>query len=168
MSDTTLALALAVGLTGAAYPTTSPKFRLAEVSGEVKVEAPRSTRKAALPELPSGSKVTMVSGYGRIESDLPGTIWLEKGDQVTITELGMPGRGALIEATGSRAIGVEAAESRMILEPGQALIVRRLAADRVVLEAAAGPVHGEAPGWSDWLAQGETSSLRAGPAGWRD
>lgn len=169
MSESHVALALALGLTGAGFPGSSgPHCRFAEFSGEVRVEAPEGASRVALPELASGSRVHVLTGSARVDCDLPATLWLERGDEAKLVSIGAPGSApaVMFESTGERSVGLEAGQARMLLEPGQAVIVRRMAGDRMTLEVAAGDVEVEGLGWSHVLSPGETVALHAEPPGY--
>ncbi|MBI4348348.1 MAG: hypothetical protein HY553_16015 [Elusimicrobia bacterium] len=169
MAESHVALALALGLTGAGFPNGSgPHCRFGEVSGEVRVEAPKRAAQVPMPEIASGSRITVLTGSARVDCDLPATLWLERGDEAKIAAIGTPGSApaVMFEAIGERTIGLEAGQARMLLESGQAVIVRRTANDRMALEIAAGDVEVEGLGWSDVLAPGEMIALHAEPPGY--
>lgn len=168
MPDTQAALALLVALTGTPFAADGSKLILADVTGEARIETPARQRDAPLPAIPLGSRVSVVSGSARIECDVPVTVWLEAANAVDLLPAGPDAqwrRGLVVRGAGSGPVDVSAGPSRIILDPGDEVALRRLASDRVSVEVLAGFVEVAGPGWRDVLTAGEQVSLHAGAAG---
>lgn len=166
MSQSHAALALLFGLTSSPLALSGARLILSEVDGEVRIEAPSLVEELApLPELSLGSRVSAVTGTARIESDLPATVWLDAGEAVDLLAAGpdpQSRRGIVIDAVGGGPVEVAAGPSRVILDPGDAIAVRRLASDLVGVESVRGLVELAAMGGSRMLEAGERLTLHAG------
>lgn len=162
MSDTASALGLFLAvLPAAAQP---PKVNLADVSGEVRVAAPMESPEAP-PRVAMDSQVWVVSGYARLETDLPATIWLAEGDRVRLSRTaGAAGRyGLSVAALPPGGGRVDLADAVILLEPGEALSLAPAGEGRVAVTGLSGTAALSGAGWTDELAPGERLVLRAAP-----
>lgn len=165
MSDTAAALAFLAVMAGTAVEP--PKVVLSEVSGEIRITAPKYSP-STLPELPLGSRIWVVSGYARLETDLPGTIWLGEGDGALIAaspEVREGSSGLTVRALAPGRARADFADAMVLLEAGEEASFAKAGEGRVSVTAKAGVIELSGQGWRDELLQGESLGLRAEPTG---
>ncbi|MBI4425199.1 MAG: hypothetical protein HY554_15820 [Elusimicrobia bacterium] len=171
MSDSTAALAFMLALGGGDAQGGLPHLRLSDVVGEVRIETPAGPGlRPSSAGLALGSEVYVVEGMAEIACDLPATIWLETGDRVRLAASAPDAdghRGLLVEAGDRAFIEVETGSSRLLLDAGDAVVLRAQPSARVAVDVLSGHVEAMAPGWTDMLAPDEHVVFHSDPPGFQ-
>lgn len=167
MIGTLLAVFLSSAASAAARP--APEIRLAEVTGEVRVELPRPADFGKpLPWLPPGTRVSVLSGNARLDVELPGTLWLNEGDEIVLDKaLKDPrGRHGLLIECRQGLVEVEAGPASLLLEAGDGMVLRTLPLGQVGVEAAYGHIEAGAPGWQGVIIPGQSVAFHSDGRGY--